>query len=56
MHSEGSNPRDVLRHANKTLGLALGEPEIKSFGGSLFNGWSDCQGSHKDRAVHVGPD
>ena len=28
MHVAGSNPRDVLRHANKTLGLALDSSEI----------------------------
>lgn len=30
MHVKGSNPREVLRHANRTLRLALGEPEIES--------------------------
>ena len=29
MHARGSNPREVLRHANRTLGLALGEPEME---------------------------
>ena len=28
MHAAGSDPRDVLRHANKTLGLALDSSEI----------------------------
>ena len=28
MHTEGSDPRDVLYHANKSLGLALGSLEI----------------------------
>ena len=28
LNSEGSDPREVLRHANKQLGLALDEPEI----------------------------
>lgn len=31
MRAKGSNPREVLRHANRMLGLALGEPEIELF-------------------------
>ena len=29
MHAKGSNPREVLRHANRTLVLALNEPETE---------------------------
>ena len=31
VRAKDSNPREVLRHANRMLGLALGEPEIELF-------------------------